>query len=301
MKKIITYICIFFLTCGMLEFPVAAKEEVVVWLDPGHGGYDGGASAEWFGDQVLEKDLNLTIAKYLKEELETYQGIEVKMTRTDDTYVSLEKRTKMAQGADALVSLHNNASGAISDYDNGCTVLTSRGTYKKELALEGKKLGSQILEELSLVGLENQGILQRTSETGAKYPNGELADYYHIVKKGMDAGYMAIIVEHAFVDHGVDYKQYLRTDGALERLAKADAMGIARYYGLHKKGQSKVLPRTNVKEKITLVGHADGQQSQITYETFYQTDTARTEEGSHPEKKGLFEKVKSLIERFFTP
>ena len=302
MKQRIIYIQMCFLLCLMLIHPVSAGQKLVIELDPGHGGYDGGATAEWFGDTVYEKKLNLAIAKYLKEELESYEGVEVKMTRTDDTYVSLDARTDKVEKdeADVMISLHNNASGAISDYDNGCTVLTSHGRYKEKLAQEGMKLGSQILEELSSVGPENQGILQRTSETGTTYKNGELADYYHIIKKGVEGDYTAIIVEHAFVDHGVDYKQYLRTDGALKRLAVADAKGIARYYGLHKKGESAMEPLANVKEKITLVSNSNRTGSQISYETFYKTESDADTEGGYSgeQEKGIFSTLKSLWKRF---
>ncbi len=51
-----------------------------VVLDPGHGGEDGGTSGK---SGVTEKELNLAIAKKLRQELEK-EGIQVVMTRTDD-------------------------------------------------------------------------------------------------------------------------------------------------------------------------------------------------------------------------
>ncbi|OYO59444.1 hypothetical protein CG709_18650, partial [Lachnotalea glycerini] len=83
---------------------------VVVVLDPGHGGTDGGATSGPF----VEKDLNLKISKYTKAELEKYSGVIVKMTRTTDTYVGLEERTIIAKnyGADLFVSQHLNSASA---------------------------------------------------------------------------------------------------------------------------------------------------------------------------------------------
>lgn len=57
----------------------AAKEPVVT-LDAGHGGIDGGAES---ADGVAEKDINLSIARFLKDGLEA-EGVRVVMTREDE-------------------------------------------------------------------------------------------------------------------------------------------------------------------------------------------------------------------------
>lgn len=59
---------------------VVAENQVVV-IDPGHGGDDPGKVAV---NGVLEKDLNLQIARRVKSHLEQ-AGVEVVMTREDDT------------------------------------------------------------------------------------------------------------------------------------------------------------------------------------------------------------------------
>jgi len=82
------------------------KNRIIV-LDPGHGGSDPGAVA-W---NVKEKDLNLQVAKILKEMLQK-AGATVYMTRTDDRYVGLYTRADIANNlnADLFVSIHHNAS-----------------------------------------------------------------------------------------------------------------------------------------------------------------------------------------------
>ncbi|MCA0985199.1 N-acetylmuramoyl-L-alanine amidase [Halobacillus yeomjeoni] len=82
------------------------KEKRVIAIDAGHGGYDGGASA----NSVLEKEVNLAVSKKVRDLLEK-SGIEVIMTREDDTYISLDGRVKHAvdNGADTFVSIHSNA------------------------------------------------------------------------------------------------------------------------------------------------------------------------------------------------
>ncbi|SMO37158.1 N-acetylmuramoyl-L-alanine amidase [Ruegeria faecimaris] len=75
-----------------------------VMLDPGHGGIDPGAEVD--GDD--EKTLMLTFARELREMLLRTGGYEVEMTRTDDQFVSLERRIALAHraGADVFISIH---------------------------------------------------------------------------------------------------------------------------------------------------------------------------------------------------
>ena len=78
-----------------------------IMLDPGHGGKDPGA----FGiNGVKEKNLTLAIAKSVAQKLRN-EGATVLMTRSDDSYVSLEDRVKISQSywTDAFISLHYNA------------------------------------------------------------------------------------------------------------------------------------------------------------------------------------------------
>lgn len=75
-------------------------------LDPGHGGIDPGAQA----GGISEADLVLSFARELTEAL-TRAGVEVVLTRDDDSFVPLERRMTAARvaGADLFVSLHADA------------------------------------------------------------------------------------------------------------------------------------------------------------------------------------------------
>ena len=75
-------------------------------LDVGHGGQDDGAK----GTKLLEKNINLMLARRVKSMLEQYR-YEVLLTRKDDSFPSLDARTKMAKakGADLFISIHNNS------------------------------------------------------------------------------------------------------------------------------------------------------------------------------------------------
>lgn len=90
------------------------KGKTVV-LDPGHGGSDQGASSTT-KYKSLEKEYTLKTAKELKSFLED-EGATVKMTRKDDTYVSLDDRNVKG---DAYISIHNDS--LESPNANGATV-----------------------------------------------------------------------------------------------------------------------------------------------------------------------------------
>jgi N-acetylmuramoyl-L-alanine amidase len=80
-----------------------------VVIDAGHGGHDTGSIGP---GGYTEKELVLDVAMRLKEKLERELAAEVVMTRTDDSFVPLEKRTAIAneQESDLFISIHANSS-----------------------------------------------------------------------------------------------------------------------------------------------------------------------------------------------
>lgn len=83
-----------------------AKNFNVVIIDPGHGGKMPGA----YRGKIFEKDLNLKVAKKLRNILKA-KNIPVVMTRTKDVHISLEKRAEIANRYKnpIFVSIHFNA------------------------------------------------------------------------------------------------------------------------------------------------------------------------------------------------
>ncbi len=78
-------------------------------LDPGHGGHDTGTVGP---GGLREKDLVLDVAQRLGQLIEERMGSEVIFTRSDDTFVPLERRTEIANEAkaDLFLSIHANSS-----------------------------------------------------------------------------------------------------------------------------------------------------------------------------------------------
>ena len=83
-------------------------EDKIIVIDPGHGGNDSGTIG---ANGTFEKDLTSATASLLKKKLEA-SGATVFLTRSNDQYVSLSNRVKMASlyNADAFISLHYDSS-----------------------------------------------------------------------------------------------------------------------------------------------------------------------------------------------
>lgn len=219
----------------------AAKDgnsNVIVVLDPGHGGKDNGASRTYNGITYYEKTLNLKIALACREELQKYAGVKVYMTRSDDTYVELLDRTAYGKevGATVLVSIHNNSADNTSA--NGAQVYFPSNNYNSTIGTQGNQLANQVMAQLVNLGLKDSGCKVRYSDDpdfdDYKYPDGSISDYYNIIRNSKKQGFPGIIIEHAFLSNSSDTANFLSDDNKLRALGVADATGIANYFGLHK-------------------------------------------------------------------
>jgi len=95
----------------------------IVVLDPGHGGIDTGTRAP-SGEQ--EKDITLAFALMLRDKLERTGKYRVVMTRTDDTFVALADRVKIARArkAQLFISIHCDSLPRKEGDAQGATVYT---------------------------------------------------------------------------------------------------------------------------------------------------------------------------------
>jgi len=184
------------------KYPNAVNKVVVV--DAGHGGSEVGAN---YGG-VYEKDVNLKIAKYVKEELEK-NGVRVYMTRSGDVTTSLSYRTTLANSinADLFVSVHNNAMTNKSSI-NGTEVLYPTSSIVKNGITSyslAKKLQEVVTKE---AGTYNKGIINRNN-------------LYVLNKTNMPA----VIVEVAYMSNWSDLKN-LKDAEFLEKAGRAIAKGV---------------------------------------------------------------------------
>ncbi len=126
---------------------------LLIVLDPGHGGIDPGAES----GAVVEKDLMLSFARQLKEALLRAGGVEVILTREDDSFVSLERRVAIAHrtGADVFLSLHADSLGEGSA--RGATVyfLSADASDAASAALAERHNRADLLAGLDLTGTDD--------------------------------------------------------------------------------------------------------------------------------------------------
>ena len=189
------------------------------------------------------QEITMTIARKLKYYLEQNDNLNVIMTRTSDTDVSIGGRIDYAKGnnADYVISVHINSKSQDNTNPRGCMVLMSCSRYQPSdsrfASIYDKEnmLANAIIRNLNNIGIPiaddwnteyTNGILQRTNTVNELYPDGSPADYYGLIYNGTYAGIPTIIIEHSFLSNENDYRTHFSTDSQLDVLARADAQGI---------------------------------------------------------------------------
>jgi len=214
-------------------------------LDAGHGGRDAGAVGRRL--KLRERDLTLSMAKKIKSILED-NGIKVIMTRSDNTFIPLQERSRIANssGADLFVSIHVNASRsrslngfecyylseatddnarALEAFENA-TLKTDEGTVLQHSSTLDKTLWDMTLtenrrESAALAGsicksIENSLI---TRNRGIKTARFYVLKYTRIPSVLVEAGYISNKFEEL----------KFRDDSYADRMADVVARGILSY------------------------------------------------------------------------
>ena len=193
---------------------------VRVVLDPGHGGpADPGTVGP---NGLVERDLNLTLAKAILEEL-TSRGISATMTRTGDYGVSRAVRAAFADaiGAEALVSIHHNGP-TWSPLDGPGTEL-----YQQSRSAESARLAGVLYEEITealstFAGVAWSGL----PDAGVKrivWPNG--GDVLGMIRLPATT---AALIEFGYLTNASEAALFA-TDEYVAVASKATADGIEAY------------------------------------------------------------------------
>ena len=177
-----------------------------VYIGVGHGGSDPGAVA----NGIKEKDVNLDVALACYSFLVKH-GVSVKISRTKDTEVWIEKRVKEANafGADLAVDIHHNAGNG-----DGAEV------YHTKYLGKGATLARNILAEMQLIGQNSRGAKIKKNEQGN--------DYFAFVR---DTTMPAVLCECAFLDNKTDVK-IIDTKAERIKMGEAIAKGILKTLGI---------------------------------------------------------------------
>lgn len=194
-----------------------AQEDIVIVIDPGHGGDQEGGMYDAF----VEKDMTLITAKAMKEELEKYEGVQVYLTREDDRKLSLEDRVAYAKekNADMLFCLHYNLSKDHNTlFGAECWVSAFERYYS-----EGYSFADIEIKALEKLGLFSRGIKTRLNNDGI--------DYYGIIRHAREQELTCVLIEHCHMDHEND-RPFCEGREQWEAFGRLDADCAAKYFRL---------------------------------------------------------------------
>ena len=200
------------------EVPETEEEEILVVIDPGHGGRDPGAIG---ANGLTEKEIVLRISLQLRDYIEeNYPAIKPVLTREDDRFIPLQDRTRMAneQQADVFMSIHANSGRAGA---SGFEVFTLSSEADDEEARELAEIENSALryegvdgdelEDIEWILHQLQGTVHtRESREFARIIDDELDNNLSLPSRGVkqapffvlkDARMPAVLVETGFLSN----------------------------------------------------------------------------------------------------
>ncbi|KAB8134700.1 N-acetylmuramoyl-L-alanine amidase [Gracilibacillus oryzae] len=179
---------------------------VRIYIDPGHGGTDPGAVA----NGLQEKDVTLAISLKIRDLLQQYQAVQIRLSRSMDRTLTLNQRTHDANvwGADYLISVHLNAGGGTGYEDFIYDLLSdSSSTAQKQDVMH-----EEIIKKSNM------------NDRGKKKAN------FHMLR---ESNMSAILTENGFIDDPNNAAR-LKTDVFLEDIAQGHVNGLVRIFHLQK-------------------------------------------------------------------
>jgi N-acetylmuramoyl-L-alanine amidase len=184
---------------------------IKLFLDAGHGGKDGGA----VGAGILEKNLTLEIAQGIADKLKSYEGIEVKMSRTSDKNLTLRQRTDDANawGADYFLSIHINS--AESTAANGYEDYIYNGNVSSKTVAFQNVMNDEIFKAIKHHGVSNRG---------KKRAN------FHVLR---EAHAPALLTENLFIRNAADADRLKDLRFKMD-LIQGHVTGLEKFLGLKK-------------------------------------------------------------------
>ncbi len=220
--------------------------DIVVAIDPGHGGHDPGAVGK---GRTREKDVVLSISKTLASRINAEPGMKAILIRDRDTYIDHRRRIDIArrQKADLFISVHADAVADRRPRGASVYALSLRGASDeaaRQLAQrENASVGGVSLENTDddlasvLIDLSQSAALSASLEVGQAVIN-ELARVGQVHRRDVQqAGFIvlkspdtpSILVETGFISNPTEEKN-LRNRNYQARLADAVLSGVRNYF-----------------------------------------------------------------------
>ncbi len=211
---------------------VPKKQPRLVVLDPGHGGKDTGASGQ---NKVLEKQVVLDISNRVKKLLEA-KGIPVRLTRTGDTYPTLDQRNAYADkvGADLFISIHADGAGSSSAHGVETFITTAAGcdssNHYGQPGDKSAQRNNQFDPANAILGFSIQSNLVKMSKRSDR---GLRRARFSVIKK---ASCPSALVECGFLTNPAE-ESLLNSSSYRENVARGISNGILGYFTLVKRAR----------------------------------------------------------------
>ena len=198
------------------------KYNNIIFLDPGHGGKDPGASYY----NITEKELNMQVYQKLRKELEGL-GYTVLSSRDSDVFVDfVTERSRMVNKTDSdiFISIHFNASGSPASNRSGIQTYSyeEAAGYPSKINPYWHNHPDRISESNRLATDIHSSLL---AETGAK-DAGLLQSSFAVLR---ETDKPAVLLELGYIDN-FNENQQVRSDTYQNRLVAGIVKGIQKYY-----------------------------------------------------------------------
>lgn len=181
LKKIILFLTLFLTSNAVVVSTVLVENnKPLIYLDPGHGGYDGGCVS--YNKDIIEKNVTLNIALAVKRKLNTL-GYNVLLTRNTDTALGNTKKKDIYKRVDLI----NNSEAVmyLSIHANSFTSSDIKG------AQTFYNPSNEINKDLAVTLLNNVRTLDETNERVAKSMTGKyLLDHVTIPGCLIEVGFI---------------------------------------------------------------------------------------------------------------
>jgi N-acetylmuramoyl-L-alanine amidase len=200
-----------------------------VVLDPGHGGFDPGASTP---SGLTEADLNLDVAKKAKAILDS-MGYTTVLTRESDYYIPIQIRAEIAIAAapKVFVSIHHNGGQAATHQGPGTEV------YHQVQSAPAKRLAGLMWEEIIHAFTQNyEPTWWGASDAGAIYrPDRDgRTDFFGVLRRTYPT-IPSVLIEAGYMTNPSEADLMTRTDYALTE-AQAIAAAVGRFLNTNDPG-----------------------------------------------------------------
>ena len=211
-------------------------KEITICIDAGHyAKYNRSPVNKNYYESDMNWKLHLLQKKYLEE-----YGFKVILTRKDkDTDLALQSRGKAAAGCNLFISDHSNASSNTSVDYVAVYHLTEDSTTKSDDV--SKEIANVLAPVIAKTMGTKQGykVLTRKADGDRNGDGFKNDNYYGVLHGARLVNVPGLILEHSFHSN-IEMTGWLLNDSNLDKLAKAEAEAIAKYFGLTKTEQEVI-------------------------------------------------------------